>query len=124
MRCGIGSNPILHHVNACSLTTMSRAKKKKYPYGYPGDAPSARTRHFACHVCTKVFGTADTHTLLDAIAGEAAVLPSCERCQHVKCERCPRATPRKIEPEPDPAILKSLQEKLEEMRISGAAVAA
>ena len=41
----------------------------------------------------------------------------CSKCGHKKCESCPRLSPRRVEPEPDPAVLKSVEEKLAALRL-------
>lgn len=43
----------------------------------------------------------------------------CIRCGHEICADCPRAKPMKVEPVPDPDVLRSVREKL--ARISVAA---
>jgi hypothetical protein len=40
--------------------------------------------------------------------------PVCAKCSHKKCDRL---TPRKVEPEPDPEVLKSIQVKLQNMKL-------
>lgn len=81
---------------------MRRPKKANYPYGYPGDAPSARVVHYRCPACKHVFSAPP--------AGTAA----CTRCSHSKCER---QKPKKVDPEPDPEVWKSVQAKLEQLQI-------
>jgi hypothetical protein len=102
---GLSSRPVSqipsYIVSLQSLTDHRRAKKDKYPYGYPGDAfgPNS-TPHYECHECKTKYppDTADG--------------TECAKCSHKKCESCPRLTPRKVDPEPDPEIWKRVQEKL------------
>lgn len=82
--------------------TPRRPKKDKYPYGYPGDVPSTKTAHYQCAECKHIFSSPPTDE------------PVCAKCSHAKCDRL---TPRKVEPEPDPEILKSIQVKLENMKL-------
>ncbi len=99
-----------------SLTSPRRAKKHKYPYGYPGDAVSESNRYFACHLCAKVF---------PAVGDDANVqMPECKRCQHVRCPACAPATPRRVEPESDPEELKKLEERIKDMNLGQGAAAA
>jgi hypothetical protein len=85
---------------------MTRAKKDKYPYGYPGDEFGAKSiAHYECHDCKAPFppnATAETE---------------CAKCKHKKCDSCQRIRPRKVEPEPDPEVWKSLQAKLEVLKL-------
>ncbi|GAB1319087.1 Zinc finger protein [Madurella fahalii] len=86
----------------CTDCPRDPAKKDKYPYGYPGDAPSTRIGHYTCSECKHVFSSPPSD--------EAA----CPSCSHPKCQRL---TPRKVDPEPDPEVVKSLQAKIEEMKL-------
>ncbi len=80
----------------------NRPKKDKYPYGYPGDAPSTRVGHYQCADCKHIFSSPPNDEL------------PCAKCSHAKCDRL---TPRKVDPEPDPEVLKSLQDKLESLKL-------
>ncbi|KAK3294664.1 uncharacterized protein B0H64DRAFT_463642 [Chaetomium fimeti] len=86
----------------CTDCPRDPPKKDKYPYGYPGDAPSARIGHYQCASCKHIFSTPPTDE------------PVCVKCSHTQCDRL---TPRKVEPEPDPEILKSIQVKLEGLKL-------
>ncbi|POS76147.1 hypothetical protein DHEL01_v205460 [Diaporthe helianthi] len=82
-------------------------KKDKYPYGYPGDEFGAKSiPHFKCHECHAKFppGAEDDAT--------------CPRCSHGKCNNCERLRPQKVEPAPDPEVMRSVHEKMAEMKIS------
>lgn len=86
----------------CTDCPRDPPKKKKYPHGYPGDVHSATFNTFACHRCDKIFPPVE----------EGAPPPECTRCKHVKCDSCKLARPRKVEPEPDPELLASVEAKL------------
>jgi hypothetical protein len=113
-----------HHVLIFTDVT-SRPKRRKYPYGYPGDAPgsgdeldpaepqtSARTNsrrrikvRYSCHNCQAKFKPTEL---------------TCQNCGHEKCNECPRVAPRKVEPEPDPEVVRRVQEKLQALGMGGA----
>jgi len=86
-----------------------RAKKDKYPFGYPGDAfgPNA-VPYYECHKCQTIFPPNPSD---DA---------ECSTCKHKKCDSCRRLSPRRIEPEPDPSVLKSVEEKIAALKLSAA----
>lgn len=84
----------------------NRAKKDKYPYGYPGDEFGARSiPRYKCHQCKTRFPA-------DAAEGTA-----CAKCGHPRCPSCPRLKPQRVEPEPDPEILKSIEVRLSKLRV-------
>ncbi|KAL1835797.1 hypothetical protein VTK73DRAFT_5408 [Phialemonium thermophilum] len=94
--------PGCQHVR-CTDCPREPAKKDKYPFGYPGDEWGARSiPHFECPQCQTIF---------QAKGGEGT---DCPQCRH---ENCPRVKPRKFEPEPDPEVWKSVQAKLEELKL-------
>ncbi|TAQ85021.1 hypothetical protein B7494_g6653 [Chlorociboria aeruginascens] len=103
-----------------------KAKKRKYPDGYPGDAPSPTSTaplKFVCHICNNVFPPIPHPSSPEALEfPEKSEPPKCSRCEHVKCEFCPRAPPRKVEPEPDPEVVKSVESKLAAFAISHPAI--
>ncbi|EZF74561.1 hypothetical protein H105_03762 [Trichophyton soudanense CBS 452.61] len=97
-----------HHLR-CKKCPRDPAKMDKYPDGYPGDAeppfepqervwrkPRRRVR-WTCHECSSMF-----------TGGEKI----CLQCHHERCGDCIRDPPKKIKPEPDPEILRRVEEKL------------
>jgi hypothetical protein len=106
-----------------SLLTYSSAKKRKFPDGYPGDAPSSDTSHpvkYSCHKCNKVFPAVPHPDSPEGIAlakSDADPL-ICVRCKHPRCSECPRAPPSQVEPAPDPDVLKSVEAKLAALNVT------
>ncbi|KAL2267784.1 hypothetical protein VTJ83DRAFT_5061 [Remersonia thermophila] len=86
----------------CTDCPRDPPKKDKYPYGYPGDALGTRIGHYQCPECKHKF----------SIPPAAEV--SCPKCSHPKVERL---TPRKVEPEPDPELVKSVQDRLQNLKL-------
>ena len=67
--------------NHCRCVDCPRdpPKKKYYPDGYPGDAPSSDTSKpvkFNCHKCNKTF---------PPVLPNEQEAAECERCQHPRC---------------------------------------
>lgn len=86
---------------------MNSAKKTKYPYGYPGDEFGPKsTAHYRCHECFTDYPPG---------AEDGAV---CSKCSHAKCNTCERLKPQKVEPKPDPEVVRSVQEKLAALTLS------
>ncbi|KAE8443403.1 hypothetical protein EG329_001884 [Mollisiaceae sp. DMI_Dod_QoI] len=113
---GVKICPNCQHVR-CADCPRDPAKKKKYPDGYPGDAPSSNTSlpvKYSCHKCSKIFPPVPHPDSPEGIARkESNVEPlECARCRHHMCPDCPRAPPVRVEPAPDPEVLKSVREKL------------
>ncbi|TVY85945.1 hypothetical protein LAWI1_G008156 [Lachnellula willkommii] len=99
----------------CSTLFVGNAKKRRYPDGYPGDAPSSNTSlpvKYACHRCTKVFPP-----IPHPDSGLEQPKQDCVRCHHERCSECRRAPPRRIEPEPDPELLKRVEAKLAALHV-------
>lgn len=93
--------------------TRHSAKKKHYPDGYPNDAPSSTSTNpikYACHKCRKAF-PAVPHPSSAEFDPQAKPL-ECDRCGHERCERCPRASPVKVDIEPDPDVVRRVEERL------------
>lgn len=88
------------------LTNISRSKKDKYPLGYPGDefGPNS-VPHYDCVTCRKIYPTGAEHGT------------PCTKCGTELSADSPRAKPRKVDPEPDPAVVKSLGEKLQALSV-------
>ncbi|EPE10663.1 hypothetical protein F503_05758 [Ophiostoma piceae UAMH 11346] len=99
---------------ACSACSHARctdcprdpAKKDKYPYGYPGDVFGARSvPRYKCHQCKAKYPVA-------APEGTA-----CTKCSHARCVDCPRLKPQRVDPEPDPEILKTIEARLAQLKV-------
>ncbi|KLU82678.1 hypothetical protein MAPG_01747 [Magnaporthiopsis poae ATCC 64411] len=103
-----GSNKACSNCSHVRCTDCPRdpPKKDKYPYGYPGDEFGPNSiPHYQCHSCKNKFPpAADPGT-------------ECSKCSHKKCDQCPRLLPQKVEPEPDPATLQSMEIKLASLRL-------
>jgi hypothetical protein len=100
--------------------TSPSAKKKKFPDGYPGDAYSddiTKPIKYACHRCGKVYPPVPHPDSEEGKAAADAAPPECVRCQHPKCDSCPRAAPAKVDPAPDPDVMKSVQAKLAALNV-------
>ncbi|KAI9644913.1 hypothetical protein NHQ30_006947 [Ciborinia camelliae] len=95
----------------CADCPRDPPKKKKYPDGYPGDQPSPTIKKFACHKCDK------TYPHLDPSDPSTHEQQECRRCKHIKCDMCTIALPRKVIPEPDPDVLRRVEEKLRGLAI-------
>jgi len=118
--------PGCQHVR-CADCPRDPARKKKYPDGYPGDAPSSDTSKpvkYTCHKCNKVFPPVPHPDTPEGKAFRAGDPLPCVRCQHPLCGDCPRAPPQKVEPTPDPDVYKSVQSKLAALKISAPVVPA
>ncbi|PHH86241.1 hypothetical protein CDD83_10534 [Cordyceps sp. RAO-2017] len=91
----------------CTDCPRDPPKKDKYPFGYPGDAfgPSSVPR-YECERCETLYPSG-------AERGTA-----CKKCGHEKTDASPRALPRRVEPEPDPEILKMIQAKLDRLKVT------
>ncbi|KAK7432653.1 hypothetical protein QQZ08_000862 [Neonectria magnoliae] len=91
----------------CTDCPRDPPKKDKYPFGYPGDefGPSS-IPHYQCKSCKIIFPTgAENGT-------------KCKKCDLEKTDESPRVLPRKVEPEPDPELLKKLHARLENLKIA------
>lgn len=100
----------------CADCPRDPAKKKKFPDGYPGDAPSKDTSiwiKYSCHKCRKVFPP------VPPSSGDE-VKQNCVRCGHERCNNCTRAPIVKVEYEPDPEIVKRVEAKLAALNINTA----
>lgn len=120
----------------CTKCPRDPAKKKKWPDGYPGDAAASDTEtdaeglpahqrperiwrkprmriRWSCEQCNSLF---------------MEKTKTCANCGHERCQSCVRIPPKKAKKEPDPAVLRSVEEKLARFRMeeapSGAGTAA
>ncbi|OQE31673.1 hypothetical protein PENSTE_c001G09510 [Penicillium steckii] len=98
----------------CKKCPREPPKLHKYPDGYPGDVDPPklipdrtfkkprRRVHYICHVCeTQYNDGADI----------------CSQCGQTKCEATIRIPPKKIKREVDPAVLASVEAKLQAMAL-------
>ncbi|PGH26916.1 hypothetical protein AJ80_01297 [Polytolypa hystricis UAMH7299] len=99
----------------CKNCPRDPAKPNKYPDGYPGDVeppferqqrvwrkPRRRIR-WTCHECKGLFVTGDK---------------TCARCNHDRCKDCIRDPPKKTKPDPDPELLRRVEERLAQLNVS------
>ncbi|KAK0388576.1 hypothetical protein NLU13_4819 [Sarocladium strictum] len=91
----------------CTDCPRDPPKKDKYPFGYPGDefGPSS-IPHYECEKCKSLYPTNAAHGT------------ECKSCGNPKSDASPRAKPRKVEPEPDPEVLKQIQAKLAALKVT------
>jgi hypothetical protein len=91
----------------CTDCPRDPPKKDKYPFGYPGDefGPNS-VPHYECEKCKALYPTgAENGT-------------ECRKCKNPKSNSSPRARPRKVEPIPDPEVLKQIQAKLDSLKVT------
>lgn len=112
---------LLHRTQPASTNHCRSPKLKKHPNGYPGDVEetfplaqrtlrSPRTRfRWECHTCYQPF-----------IEHEKV----CRGCQHERCNQCPRKPPKKVRAQPDPEVVRSVEEKMAKMGLNAPAPAA
>ncbi|KAL1389568.1 hypothetical protein HDK64DRAFT_336632 [Phyllosticta capitalensis] len=107
----------------CAKCPRDPAKKKKWPDGYPGDAPASDSEteaemvkrpdrtwrkprqrvRWTCENCSTLFMEKSK---------------SCSNCGHDRCLNCPRVPAKKARKEHDPAVLKSVEEKLSRFKVN------
>ncbi|KAL3439164.1 hypothetical protein BDV09DRAFT_191378 [Aspergillus tetrazonus] len=99
----------------CKNCPRDPPKLDKYPDGYPGDAeppyePPARTWkkprqrvRYTCHQCSTVYRSGEKN---------------CANCGQEKCAETKRDPPKKIKPEPDPEIVRRVEERLANIKVS------
>jgi rRNA maturation endonuclease Nob1 len=90
----------------CTDCPRDPPKLRKYPYGYPNDVFGDKTAYYTCHECEKVFPLDEA---------------KCANCTHEKCTECARAPPRKVEAQPDPEVLRRVEERLAQLALTSAA---
>ncbi|KAL4872589.1 hypothetical protein BDV12DRAFT_161817 [Aspergillus spectabilis] len=100
----------------CKICPRDPPKLDKYPDGYPGDAdppyePPARTWkrprqriRYTCHQCSNIYRSGEKN---------------CSNCGQAKCAETIRDPPKKQKPEPDPEIVRRVEERLASIRVSG-----
>ncbi|RAQ65474.1 hypothetical protein COH20_009088 [Aspergillus flavus] len=93
----------------CKKCPREPAKLDKYPDGYPGDAeppaePPARTWkkprlrvRYTCHKCSTMYRSGEK---------------TCANCGQEKCSETIRDPPKKQKPEPDPEVVRRVEERL------------
>ncbi|KAE8132665.1 hypothetical protein BDV38DRAFT_287583 [Aspergillus pseudotamarii] len=93
----------------CKKCPREPAKLDKYPDGYPGDVeppaePPARTWkkprlrvRYTCHKCSTMYRSGDK---------------TCLNCGQEKCSETIRDPPKKQKPEPDPEVVRRVEERL------------
>lgn len=106
VRLPLPSLPSFGRVCRADARIPRSSKKDKYPLGYPGDAfgPSS-VPHYDCLGCGSLYPT-----------GAEDGTP-CRKCGREKTDQSPRALPRKIEPEPDPEVVRALEEKMKTLTV-------
>ncbi|KAL7893645.1 hypothetical protein HDV64DRAFT_149745 [Trichoderma sp. TUCIM 5745] len=91
----------------CTDCPRDPPKKDKYPFGYPGDAFGPKSvPHYECLNCKTVYPTG---------VEDGA---ECRKCKFPKSHDSPRALPRKVEPTPDPEVMRRLQSKLDGLNLT------
>ncbi|KAH8681190.1 hypothetical protein BX600DRAFT_14520 [Xylariales sp. PMI_506] len=91
----------------CDDCSKTPHKKKKYPYGYPGDEQGENSPLFhSCHECATNFPP-------NAPDGE-----QCTTCYHPKCADCPRIPRKKVEPAVDLEALRGISARFEQLNVS------
>ncbi|KAF4179986.1 hypothetical protein CNMCM8694_003424 [Aspergillus lentulus] len=107
-----GQDLVLKPIRQRVRRTCHRPKPHKYPDGYPGDAeppsePPARTWkkprqrvRYTCHKCSTQYRSRET---------------TCSNCGQEKGPETIRDPPKKNKPEPDPEILRRVEERLANM---------
>jgi len=90
----------------CTDCPRDPSKKDRYPYGYPGDEFGTKTAHYECSDCKNKFSVSPAPAPTEAA--------TCTKCS---CKTTNRLKPRKVDPEPDPEVLKSLQAKIAGLKL-------
>lgn len=103
----------------CEDCPRSPAKRDKYPYGYPGDEPSATGAiRYTCHLCRKHFPPIPNPSSPEGQElGDDLPRLDCIRCGHTRCDSCPRARPGEVEPGPDAEIVRTVEAKLTALQL-------
>jgi hypothetical protein len=91
----------------CTDCPRDPPKKDKYPLGYPGDVFGPKSvPHYECENCKTLYPTGADNGV------------ACRKCGKEKSDASARAQPRKVEPEPDPEILKQLEARLGALKVA------
>ncbi|KAJ5106909.1 hypothetical protein N7456_003584 [Penicillium angulare] len=102
-----------NHVR-CKRCPREPPKLDKHPDGYPGDVDPPKLKpdrtfrkprqrvHYICHVCETDYNEGAN---------------TCGKCGQAKCSETIRIPPKKIKREPDPEILRRVEEKLASLNI-------
>ncbi|KAJ5546196.1 hypothetical protein N7494_003781 [Penicillium frequentans] len=98
----------------CKKCPRQPPKLDKYPDGYPGDAEPPKLKpdrtfkkprrrvHYICHVCTTQYNDGANN---------------CGKCGQAKCAETIRIPPKKIKGEPDPEVLRRVEERIAGLNI-------
>ncbi|PLB47206.1 hypothetical protein P170DRAFT_361913 [Aspergillus steynii IBT 23096] len=99
----------------CKKCPRDPPKPEKYPDGYPGDVdpplepqswtwrkPRQRVR-YTCHRCSTLYKSGQEN---------------CANCGQERCAETIREPPKKIKPEPDPEIVRKVEERLASVRLA------
>lgn len=91
----------------CDDCPKTPHKKKKYPYGYPGDEDGTFSSAFyECHEC---------HENFPANAEDGV---RCTSCDHEKCSECRRMPRRVVNLEANPEILRGISSRFEHLELT------
>ncbi|KAJ5086480.1 hypothetical protein NUU61_007787 [Penicillium alfredii] len=98
----------------CKRCPRQPPKLDKYPDGYPGDVDPPKLKpdrtfkkprrrvHYICHVCSTTYHDGAS---------------TCSKCGQAKCAETIRIPPKKIKHEPDPQVVRSMEDKLSALAI-------
>ncbi|PYH89890.1 hypothetical protein BO71DRAFT_402692 [Aspergillus ellipticus CBS 707.79] len=98
----------------CTMCPRETPKSRKHPHGFPGDEipmePPARTWkrprqriRYKCHQCLTLYRSGQTN---------------CSNCGQEKGPQTLRDPPHKVKPQPDPEIVRRVEERLAKVRIT------
>lgn len=105
----------------CVQCPRDPLKPKKYPHGYPGDAPAEeeseveqplRKERTWRKPRQRIRWTCDKCSTLFMERSKV-----CGNCSHNRCDTCTREPPKKVKKEFDPEVVKSLEEKLARLKM-------
>ncbi|KAJ5159901.1 uncharacterized protein N7482_006905 [Penicillium canariense] len=99
----------------CKKCPREPHKPDKYPDGYPGDVEPPKLKpdrtyrkprrrvHYICHVCKTDYNHG---------------VNTCAKCAQAKCAETIRIPPKKIPREPDPDVVRRVEERIAALRIA------